>query len=130
MAKRAPAPKVGGIPDLGMFDGKPVLGTSVAITNAGDGLSKAMTIEPEELHHGERLTVVIECEVTKIGFVPIKDSPGLMRVHTLSAGLATVIDHALVKELLDKQRQRLEEAAGVHRLPLDSDDQPGDSDLD
>lgn len=38
--------------DLGNFSGRSVIKTAVAITNAGDGLSQAMKIEPELLELG------------------------------------------------------------------------------
>src|SRR5688500_16882470 len=35
------------------FDGRQVLRTSIAVSNAGDGLSEALRIDPREFHHGE-----------------------------------------------------------------------------
>ena len=82
---------------LTAFEGEEVLGTTIKITNAGDGLSKAMSIDFQEL----------------------KDADGAMRVHVLKAGRATMVDGKLVADVLDEQDKRLEEAAGVQRLPLD-----------
>lgn len=104
------------------FDGKPVLRTTISVTNAGDGLSEAMAIDPRELHHGEVVHVVLECEVAKVRFDPIKDAPDhLTRVHQLRAGTATIVDAAMVQDVLDRQRLAIEKAkeaaAGIARLP-------------
>lgn len=114
-------------PKLTPFDGREVLNTTVAIRNAGDGLSKAMEIDPIELHHGDSVYVVLECEVEKLRFDPIKDTQALSRVHMLKAGVATLVDEALVADALDAQRRAIEEAAGVQRLPLG---EPGDTEDD
>lgn len=101
------------------FDGREVVATSVQITNAGDGLSSALSIEPEEFSHGQIVCVVLRCEVTKVGFVPVKDTDRLTRVHTLRTGTAAIVDQSLVQDLLDKQQVKIDEAAGRSRLPFD-----------
>ena len=108
-------------PDLHDFDGHEVLSTSVVVTNAGDGLSQAMTIEPEEFTHGQVVHIVLRCEVTKVAFTPIKDTDALTRVHTLRAGMAVIVDEKLVKAALDAQTKKIEESKGIQRLP-DVDD--------
>lgn len=131
---------------LQSFDGIAVLGVGVALTNAGDGLSAALKVDPQEFHHGETIHLVIEAEVTKVRFDPVdKDDPqaGLRRVHIMRAGTAAIVDEALVADALRVQKLRLEAAAdaeaGVQRipgtvpeldeLPADYDDGLGD-DLD
>jgi hypothetical protein len=106
---------------LTAFEGEDVLGTTIKITNAGDGLSKAMSIDNEELHRKQIVHVILECEVTKVTFQELKDADGAMRVHVLKAGRATMIDGKLVEEALDEQDKKLEEAAGIQRLPLDEE---------
>lgn len=114
------------VPDLGTFDDQVVVGTSIAITNAGDGLSAALSIEPQVFHHRQVVTVVLECEVTRVGFVEVKDTSRLMRVHTLRAGIATVVDPSLVRKVLDEQRRKIEAAKGVQRIPgIDDDEETG-----
>ena len=103
---------------LGEFEGDPVLGTTIKITKAGDGLSKALSVKPQNLHKGDVVHVVLETVVGPIGFVPVKDTDGVQRVHTLETGRATVIDGSLVAEMLDEQDRKLEEAAGITRLPI------------
>lgn len=121
-AKRASGARKRAGKGLGSFDGRDVLGTNVAITNAGDGLSKAMSVEPLELHLGETVYVVLECEVSKVRFDPVKDTQAVQRVHILKAGAATMVDGDLVADVLEEQERKIEEAAGVHRLPLGADD--------
>lgn len=110
---------------LGTFDGRDVITSSVAIRNAGDGLSAAMSIEHTELHHGQIVHVVLECEVKDVQFPVIKDTDSLNRKHVLRAGMATIVDKALVEDVMKAQRKKLDEAKGVQSLPLDGTD-PGD----
>lgn len=99
------------------FEGHEVLSATIAITNAGDGLSKAMEVDPIEFEHGERVYVVLECEVAKIRFDPIPDTEkGLQRVHVLRAGDATIVEADLVKNYLSAQRKRIEDAKGQTTL--------------
>lgn len=115
------------------FEDLAVVRSTIAITNAGDGLSEAMKVEPQEFRQGDKLFVVIECEVAKVTFVPIdKNEPkGLQsRVHTLRAGVATIVDgklvHDLVREQEEKNLRAREEEAGVARLPLEPLDPIGE----
>lgn len=103
------------------FDGKDVLSAGIAIRNAGDGLSEALSVDPQEFHHGEKVYVVLECEVDKVRFDPVKDSDGLRRVHVFKAGTATIVDESIVATQLDDQRRKIEAAAGVRRLEFDEE---------
>lgn len=107
---------------LGSFDGKQVLKTTIAVTNAGDGLSEALKVEPQLLHLDGIVYVVLACRVDKIRFEPIKDVDGVSRVHVLKAGAATLVDEDLVKEHLTAQAERIlqakEKAAGIERIPF------------
>lgn len=103
------------------FDGKEVLSAGIAIRNAGDGLSEALSVEPQEFHHGEKVYVVLECEVDKVRFDPVKDSDGLRRIHVFKAGTATIVDESVVVQQLDLQRRKIEEAQGVRRLEFDEE---------
>lgn len=108
--------------DLGTFDGRDVISTSVAITNAGDGLSASLNIDPLVMHIGDTGVIVLEYVVTKIGFLEIKDTDVLNRVHTLRAGTATIIDRDVVAEALDAQALKIEKAKGIARLPMGDDE--------
>lgn len=120
------------------FDGRDVLRSTIAVTNAGDGLSEAMAIEPREFSLDERVYVVLECTVSKVLFkeLPEKDGDGLVRTHTLAARAATIVDADLVHDQIKAQKDRIrearEKAAGV--VPLfvagDADPEPTDADPD
>lgn len=110
--------------DLGNFEGKTVLATSVAVTNAGDGLSEALAVDPQILHQGDRGAILLEYEVAKVRFDPVKDTSGLTRVHILKAKTGTLLDLEEASERLDEQRRRIAEASGQEELPFDGDGEP------
>lgn len=96
---------------LGKFDGKDVIRTSISVTNAGDGLSNAMKVEPQLLHLGDKVYVVLECDVANVKFVPLSDDDSLLnRVHTLRAGAATMIDGSIVAAHLEAQAETIRKA--------------------
>lgn len=103
-----------------------MLGTRVAITNAGDGLSEAMLVDPNELELGSTVYVVLECTTTRVQYEPVKDTDTLIRKHVLRAGTATLVDGTLVHDVLEAQRLAIEKAKGVTRL--DFEDQGGSDD--
>lgn len=104
------------------FEGKTVIGAKIAVANAGVGLSAALKIEPQELKHGAKVFVVLECVVDKITYEPVKDSDSLVRVQRLKAGTAAIVDSSLVANVLDAQRQKIEAAAGITRLNFEDGD--------
>lgn len=107
---------------LAPFENRDVLRSTVAVTNAGDGLSEAMKFDPIELHHGDTCYLVLECEVTKVRFDPIKDTNALSRVHVLRAGTATLVDGELVAKHLDEQKERIAEAKRISQGTPNLDD--------
>lgn len=122
MADSTPTPST---PDaLEEFGGLPVVSTAVKVTNAGDGLSAAMTLDPEAFTLGQTVVLVLECTVTRVAFEPVsKNTPTvLQRVHTLKAGTATTIDRGLVGKVLDAASVKIEQAKGIERLWNDADD--------
>lgn len=109
------------------FEGAAVISSGVEIPNAAGGLRDAMKIEPRQFHHGERVYLVLECDVSKIRFDPIKDSDDLARVHVFTAQHAVIVDADLVKAQLEEQKARIlkakEEAAGIQRLDFEETDE-------
>lgn len=101
------------------FDGREVATASIAVTNAGDGLSTALSIEPAEYHIGDVVDVLLRCEVSKIGHVEIKDTDLLNRVHTFKAGVGTIVDREFADAAITAQAKKNEEAKGVLSLDLD-----------
>lgn len=120
----APAAEPG---KLSPFEGKDVLRAAIEIPNAAGALREAMKFEPVELHHGAKVYVVLECDVAKVRFDPVKDTDALARVHVFDAIGATMVDADLVRSHLDAQRERIqlakEEAEGVQRVPFDGDEE-------
>lgn len=108
------------------FDDHDVTETTVRIVGAGDGLSEALEVAPVELHHGERVHIVLRGEVTKITYEPVKDSDELRRVHTIRASFGTIVDAKVVTKVLDAQRKAIEAHRGVSRLPGVDDDGDGE----
>lgn len=106
------------------FEGADVLRVQVAVTNAGDGLSDALAVDPQPLPLGATVHVVLECVVQQVKFVPAVDrqhpEDGLARVHVLRAGRATILPAEDVKVALDAQAERIlrarEAAEGIQRL--------------
>ena len=117
---------------LSDFDGRQVMKSTIAITNAGDGLSDAMKVDPQEWHHGDTAYVLLECEVAKVRHDPFdtKDLMGpLVRVHVFKAGTATIVSGdvlELAKQQLAEQAERIklakEQEEGVQRLSFGDDE--------
>lgn len=97
-------------------------GIAVAITGAGDGLSKSLEIDERDFPPGVAVHVVLECVPHDIKTKRIKDSDSdYTLIYVLKAGRATFVDADLVADVLDQQDIRIEEASGVQRLPLDGE---------
>jgi hypothetical protein len=101
---------------LSQFEGRDVLQSTIKVTNAGDGLSEALSIEPTEMHLGAKVYLLIEAEVSKVNYEELKDTGTLRRVHTLRAGTATMVDSEFALGILDTQREAIERAKGIVRL--------------
>lgn len=111
------------------FENHDVVGTSIKVTKAGDGLSDALKVEPAEYELDEKVYVLLETTVADVHFPPSKDNADArIRVHVLKAGLATVVPDSKAQPMLAAQRKKLEAAEGVNQLPgLDEgDDGEGD----
>lgn len=111
---------------LAPFDDRDVVETSIRIVGAGDGLSESMEIEPVELHHGQRVHIVLRGEVTKVTYEATKDSDELRRVHTVRAVFGTLVDEPVVRKVLDAQRKAIDKARGLAQLPGVDGDQDDD----
>lgn len=106
--------------DLGEFDGRTVRSTTMRVTNAGDGLSKALQTAPQLLHFGDRVFIVMEAVVGPIGFDPIDDDPeGCIRKQSVAARTVTLVGEKLVRQVLDAQadaNEKLQQMAGQMKL--------------
>lgn len=108
--------------ELKPYQGRDVLSAGVKIRSAGDGLSKALNVDPVEYPLDTILHVVLECVVTKHTYEEIKDTSALTLIHDLKAGRATIVDASLVERFLDEQERRIEEATPQKALSFDEDD--------
>lgn len=112
-------------PDLGEIDGISVAGATIAIRSAGDGLSKAMKVDPQLIHHKQTVYVVLECECIDVQFPQIPDANEVTRKHILKAGVATLIDRKAVIAALDATRDQIQAArdaeTGAATLDFGSD---------
>lgn len=104
------------------FEGRTVVASGVEMPGASGGLNKALVVNDLELHHGDTGVLVIEFTVGKVRFDPIKDTDQLERVHVLRVTNASPVDEGLVRDVLDQQVVRQEEAKGIKRLPYSGDD--------
>jgi hypothetical protein len=118
------------MPDkLPMFEGSDVTDAALKITKAGDGLSAALDLEPEALHHGERVYYVLEGIVSQVNHVPTKPgSAKLRRVHTVVAQRIAPIAQHQADPILNMEQERVarlrQEQEGA--LTLEDDDlEPG-----
>lgn len=106
---------------LGTYLDKPVFKTATKITNTGDGLSKALGIDPQVLDPDKPVFVVLRCVPTNHILKPMvledTQQQGWELIYQLKAGLATIVDGELVKEVLDEQQKKIDDAAGIQRLP-------------
>lgn len=125
------------------FENDKVIGTAVAIRGAGDGLSKALKIDPVALHRGQEVCVVLRTVVGPVGFDPVKGVEGVViRVHDLITQVATIVDGALVDDVLSAQEAKLaaeearvkaekEAAKGIQKFPgMGTDGSAADPDPD
>lgn len=116
--------------DLRKFEGREVVGTRIEVANAGDGLSAALAVDPEELPLGANVVIVLDTVCDKVRYEKIKDSDLLIRVHRLKAGTATIVEKSLVAEVLAAQALKIEKAKGVERLNFDEPDDESKKDGD
>lgn len=95
---------------LDPFEGQDVLSVGIEIPGAAGGLREALKIDPVQLHKGDKAYVLLETTTDKIRFDPVKDSDGLKRVHILAVEQGMLVDESLVRDHLDRQRERVEAA--------------------
>jgi len=99
-----------------IHDGRDVVYAAMSLTNAGDGLSAAMKLEPQRLHMGDRVLVLVEALVTKEQYVPaVKgDLAGpLTFVAVLKAQAAKITNLAGAIKEMDKHKGRLDKLAQI-----------------
>lgn len=119
------ADKKNPVPGLNRFEGKDVMAATIAVTGAGDGLSEAMDVGPQEYHQGDTVYTVMEHVVSKVTYEDMPKMDGaLRRKHTFKTQHATVVDGQSVaaalaehKRLVAIKRERDEAEKGIIRIP-------------
>lgn len=93
------------------FEGQPVIGAALRITNAGDGLSEALELGPKTWHHRDEIYLVLKATVTQVNHKAAdKDGEKLIRVHTASAVGVTEVQAADIEGFLEAAEDRLRKA--------------------
>lgn len=89
--------------ELGTHHGKPVMGASVKITKAGDGLTKPLAAEPRTFEPGSLLPVLVWCKVDGENYTAIEvDGGGVIGyglTFNFKAQEAVVLDHIAEEDL-------------------------------
>ena len=96
--------------ELGNFEGRPIIATRMTVTNTGEGLTDAMTIDPMVLHHGDEVFLLMKGVVSDIRMPEVKGTEAVARHHVIRAVEATIVDEVLAEPVLAVQRQRLRDA--------------------
>lgn len=91
------------------FEGLIVGHATVRITNAGDGLSEALDIEPKALGIDDSVYYVLRGEVTQVNHRIDKDA-NVTRVHTVKATRITEVDRDTAEKMLQAAADQLERA--------------------
>lgn len=108
---------------LSDFEGLEVTQSSIEIPGAAGGFRDALKVDPVELHKGDVIHAVLECEVQKIRHDSLDkdDLAGPQeRVHILRVTGAAIVDKELVADSLSAQADRIaaaKELEGQTKLP-------------
>jgi hypothetical protein len=122
---------------LPQFEGEEVAKAAVRITNAGDGLSEALKVQPKALNMHDEVYYILRGEVSQVNHKTDKDDL-LTRLHTIKASEITEVDPELAQKLLTEAAAELkrkqteidgqlkfdEEQAARDREAADSTDTP------
>lgn len=116
---------------LGDLDGEAFTHTTIKLTNAGDGLSDSMKVEPTWLRTGDEVYVIVKAHVSQVSgkpWVGKGGETGLERIVTLKAEAAAISDPDLVRAVITEMQTRLRELrdaeAGQGTLADRMGDQP------
>jgi hypothetical protein len=96
------------------YEGLPVRRVAMKITNAGDGLSDSLKLEPILLHHNDEVFVVLRGFVVDVQHPPAdKSEPGeidaVVKTYKVKAAEIAIVEHGDVDALLERNRERLGE---------------------
>jgi hypothetical protein len=97
---------------LGDLDGEAFTHTTIKLTNAGDGLSDSMRVEPCWLKTGDEVFVIVKAHVSQVTgkpWVGKGGETGLERIVTLKAEAAGLAAEDLVGPVIAEMQVRLRE---------------------
>jgi hypothetical protein len=104
--------KANPVPQLKRFEDRDVLDATIAVTKAGDGLSKDLGVRPQEFRQHETVYVVLETRVSRVAYIDHPDDEdSSRRVHTLVTQNASIVDGQAVAELLAETKKLLAKKA-------------------
>lgn len=105
------------------FEGDEIVGSTIKLVGAGDGLSQSLTIDPVAFHRGEDVYFVIHGKVRFPAFPPEKKgSDRVVRQHTVDTVDIAIVDEADVAELLLRNRQKVKDAMEALAAQMKVDD--------
>jgi hypothetical protein len=123
------------MPVIKSLGGRKIIGTSVAVMKAGDGLSESIAADgAEDIEIGGHYFLLMEVDTKGLTVKQSDDDPrSLLAKYRLNAGTTTFVDKDLAAPLIEAQAVRneaariaAEEAKGIHRFPMGEDDGDGD----
>ncbi len=99
------------------FEGIEVVGATISVRKAGDGLSTALAVDPSPYHKGDRVYVVLETSCAAITYKASKEKGQedlLVREHVLDTQHAAIVSGASVAKMLkEAKKEQAEHAAKV-----------------
>lgn len=100
------------------FEGATVTTAAVKITNAGDGLSEALEVEPKALHLGDEVSYVIRGTVAQVAHKTINGK--VTRVQTVKATEVAELPENIAEGLIEQAAERIsklrDEKSGQTRI--------------
>jgi hypothetical protein len=109
---------------LSAVNGMQIVSSGFTMPGASGGLNKALTVNDMELDPHETITLAVNARVKQLNFPPVKDTDGYQRVHVLEVLGVAVVDEETVAGAIQAQALKVEQAAGVTRLPYPPDEDP------
>lgn len=116
-------------PDLGTFEGHPVLSTAIELPSLAGGLRQAVDVNGgAPIHKGETGYVLVKFEGAKTRFDPVANTDGYQRVDVPKVESVALVEGEAVEKLMadhvaavaarvaEEQRKKDEEA-GTQRIP-------------
>lgn len=112
---------------LPAFEGLTVHKAALRVTNAGDGLSEALDLEPQALELGDEVCFVLRGKVSQVNHKTGKDN-AVVRLHTVACEAIAPIDPSLADEAIATENERLaklrDEKNGQTRIDGEGDADP------